>query len=78
MMSNQIDRLRAALGGRYLIEREIGEEGMATVYLAEDRKHHGRVAIKVLMQDMANGIGVRRFLQETIDTTRIGYYGYSL
>ena len=35
-MSDPVVRLNAALGGRYTIERELGEGGMATVYLAKD------------------------------------------
>ena len=38
-MPDELVRIRNALGGRYAIEREIGRGGMATVYLAEDRKH---------------------------------------
>jgi hypothetical protein len=38
-MSDPIARLNAALEGRYAIERELGEGGMATVYLADDLKH---------------------------------------
>jgi serine/threonine-protein kinase len=37
-----------SLADRYAIERKLGVGGMATVYLAEDRKHHRKVAIKVL------------------------------
>jgi serine/threonine protein kinase len=42
------NRLKAALAGRYRIERELGSGGMAVVYLAEDLKHHRKVAVKVL------------------------------
>ena len=45
-MSDPITRLNAALEGRYRIERELGEGGMATVYLAEDIKHERKVALK--------------------------------
>ena len=41
-------RLNAALEGRYRIDRELGEGGMATVYLADDLKHERKVALKVL------------------------------
>jgi len=47
-MSDPITGLNAALEGRYLIESELGEGGMATVYLAEDIKHERKVALKVL------------------------------
>ena len=46
-------RLAAALADRYRIERELGRGGMATVYLAEDLKHHRQVAIKVLRPELA-------------------------
>ncbi len=47
-MTNSIDRLKTALADRYAIEEELGAGGMATVYLAEDLKHHRKVAVKVL------------------------------
>jgi serine/threonine-protein kinase len=47
-VSDPLDCLKAALADRYAIERELGRGGMATVYLAEDLKHHRHVAIKVL------------------------------
>src|SRR5437667_12617064 len=60
-------RVQAALAGRYTIERELGRGGMATVYLAQDRKHHRQVAIKVLKPELAAALGPERFLRE-IDT----------
>jgi serine/threonine-protein kinase len=57
-------RLAAALAGRYRIEREVGAGGMATVYLAEDVRHHRRVAIKVLHAELSAVLGPERFLKE--------------
>jgi len=62
------DRLSAALADRYRIEREVGQGGMATVYLAHDIKHNRKVALKVLRPDLAHAIGPERFLNE-IETT---------
>ena len=62
------DRLTAALADRYRIERELGQGGMATVYLAEDLKHHRKVAVKVLRPELAAALGSDRFLRE-IETT---------
>jgi serine/threonine protein kinase/Tfp pilus assembly protein PilF len=56
--------LESALAGRYHIEREIGRGGMATVYLADDVKHHRNVAVKVLHSDLASSISSDRFLRE--------------
>ena len=57
-------RLTTALADRYAIEREIGAGGMATVYLAEDLKHHRKVAVKVLRPELAAVLGAERFLKE--------------
>lgn len=56
--------LTAALADRYRIERELGAGGMATVYLAHDRKHERPVALKVLRPELAAVIGAERFLTE--------------
>ncbi len=57
-------RLQAALADRYRVDREIGSGGMAVVYLAEDLKHHRKVAIKVLRPELAAAVGPERFLRE--------------
>jgi len=54
-----LERFRDSLADRYRIERELGSGGMATVYLAEDLKHHRMVAIKVLRADLGAAIGER-------------------
>ena len=59
-----ITRLNAALDGRYLVERELGKGGMATVYLARDVKHDREVAIKVLLPELSASIGSERFERE--------------
>jgi serine/threonine-protein kinase len=58
------NRLAAALADRYRLERELGQGGMATVYLAEDLKHHRKVAVKVLRPDLAATMGPERFARE--------------
>src|SRR5580765_2127976 len=67
-MADPLSRLSTALSDRYRIERELGQGGMATVYLAQDLKHDRRVAIKVLRPELAAVIGADRFLSE-IKTT---------
>lgn len=57
-------QLAAALGGRYQIERQVGQGGMAVVYLARDLKHDRRVALKVLRPELSSAMGVDRFPRE--------------
>ncbi len=59
-----LERLQAALGDRYRVERELGTGGMATVFLATDRKHERSVAIKLLRPELAAALGHERFLRE--------------
>ena len=70
-MTDPITRLNAALEGRYAIEREIGEGGMATVYLAEDLRHERKVALKVLKPELAAVVGAERFLAEIKTTANL-------
>jgi len=64
-------RLQDALSGRYRIERKLGRGGMATVFLAEDLKHHRQVAIKVLDPEVTAAIGPERFLREIETVARL-------
>ncbi len=63
-MSDRLEDLKTALAGRYEIDREIGQGGMATVYLADDLRHERKVAVKVLRPDLAAALGAERFLRE--------------
>ncbi len=63
-MTGVSDRLSAALADRYAVERELGAGGMATVYLAEDLRHHRQVALKVLKPEIAATLGAGRFARE--------------
>jgi len=58
------DQLQASLGTQYSLQRELGRGGMATVYLATDRKHGRQVALKVLHPDLAATLGPERFRRE--------------
>jgi Tol biopolymer transport system component len=63
-LADLLARLQSALADRYTIERELGAGGMATVYLAEDLKHHRQVALKVLRQELTAALGAERFHRE--------------
>jgi serine/threonine-protein kinase len=63
-MPETSERLIASLAGRYEIGRELGRGGMATVHLAHDVKHDRKVAIKVLLPELAAVLGGERFLNE--------------
>ena len=57
-------QLAEALQDRYVLERELGRGGMATVYLAQDLKHDRPVALKVLLPELAATVGPDRFQRE--------------
>jgi serine/threonine protein kinase len=70
-MADPLDRLKVALADRYALERELGRGGMATVYLARDRKHDRLVALKVLRPELAHTLGPDRFLREIALTAQL-------
>ncbi len=63
-MAASFEQVAAALADRYQLTRELGSGGMATVYLAEDVKHHRKVAVKVLRPELSATLGVERFTRE--------------
>jgi serine/threonine protein kinase len=65
------EHIKAAFADRYRIERQVGEGGMATVYLAFDLKHDRRVALKVLRPELAAVLGAERFIQEIKTTANL-------
>lgn len=62
--ADSVDPLITALADRYRVEQEIGSGGMATVYLAEDLRHHRKVAVKLLRPELTVSLGAQRFLRE--------------
>ncbi len=72
-MPDVASRLTTALADRYRIERELGQGGMATVYLARDLKHDREVALKVLRPELAAVLGADRFLNEVRITARLDH-----
>nr|MDQ3081550.1 protein kinase [Gemmatimonadota bacterium] len=72
-MALPLERLRTALAGTYDIDRELGRGGMATVYLAQDKRHERVVALKVLHPDLAATLGPERFLREIKLAARLNH-----
>ncbi|TFG47970.1 MAG: hypothetical protein E4H38_07250, partial [Gemmatimonadales bacterium] len=68
-----IEHLRESLAERYALESELGQGGMATVYLARDLKHDRQVAVKVLRPELAAILGRERFLAEVRLTAKLDH-----
>jgi serine/threonine-protein kinase len=66
-----MNRLATALSRSYRLERELGQGGMATVYLAEDLKHQRQVAVKVLKPELGAVLGAERFVNEIRTTANL-------
>ena len=73
MPIHQRERLAKALSGRYMIEGELGQGGMAVVYRARDLKHDRLVAIKVFKPELAHALGPERFLREIKVTAQLSH-----
>jgi tRNA A-37 threonylcarbamoyl transferase component Bud32 len=63
-VSDILPILHRLLAGRYVLKREIGRGGAATVYLAHDVRHERLVAIKILHPELSHALGAQRFMRE--------------
>ena len=72
-MSDAPASLANTLSDRYTIERLLGHGGMATVHLAEEKKHKRKVAIKILKQEFGASVGAERFLREIGIAARLSH-----
>src|SRR5262249_16186554 len=63
-MDSLLQRLQAALGDAYIVERELGGGGMSRVYLAEERSLGRRVVVKVLPPALSAGVNADRFRRD--------------
>ena len=71
LVAESLAHLSAALADRYRLEREVGQGGMATVYLAHDVRHDRKVALKVLRPELSAILGAQRFLAEIKTTANL-------
>jgi serine/threonine-protein kinase len=71
--ANRLEQFRAALRGRYDIDRPVGEGGMAVVWLARDVKHDRRVALKLLRRELGLSLGAERFAREIAIAAKLNH-----
>jgi serine/threonine-protein kinase len=72
-VADLLNKLRLALADRCTIELELGQGGMATVYLAQDLRHDRRVAVKVLRPELSLELGADRFVREIHLAARLNH-----
>ena len=72
-MEDLLEQLRTALADRYSVERQVGEGGMAFVFLARDVRHERMVAVKVLKPELASSLGSERFLREIRNAAKLSH-----
>jgi serine/threonine protein kinase len=72
-MSDFLERVKVAFADLYEVEEKLGEGGMAIVFLASDRKHGRKVAIKVMRPELSESLGGERFLQEIETAARLSH-----
>ena len=72
-MADPLELITRALAGRYAVERQLGEGGWATVYLARDERHRRMVAVKVLKPALSRTIGMERFGREIEIAARLNH-----
>src|SRR5262245_51321422 len=72
-MTELLSRLREALSDQYAIERQLGQGGMATVFLGRDLRHRRDVALKVLNPELAVVVGAERFSREIDIAARLSH-----
>ena len=68
-----LEHLRAALTDRYAVEGLLGRGGMATVYRAQDLRHHRAVAVKLLHTELIRSFGIERFGREIQIAARLSH-----
>src|SRR5687767_2230508 len=66
-------RFPSPLASRFVVERELGSGGMATVYLARETKHARHVALKIMRPEVASAFGAERFLREIGIAARLSH-----
>lgn len=65
------ERVQRALGGTYRIVRELGGGGMSRVFVAHEQALSRDVVVKVLREDIAEGLSRERFRREVLTSANL-------